>query len=322
MASNEFSAESAEAEMAARDVVRSYNQAYERRAQKSENGAAFAAAEANVLVAIYDVEQAEIGTSYDRGKALDSLTRHTRNVLEKQPDHSPATDTAGYALARAYGVLPLRRPPLEDLEWVLQSGLTAGAVTGLTGSAWRALFLAEAMSSFNWEHLPTAQAQLARWVPYAESKLSGFGAAGAEGSSVSQLARTAFVLTELGRTLGRTALAEASEKALSRIVATQREDGAVPATTATAEPAPTAVIAQFVVAAQAAGITGPANRARAFLLTHRCDREKDLLLTGEEEGRYELSPWVPLALLGASPGPVKQAPAMPRSMRNIFRRRA
>jgi hypothetical protein len=302
------------------DLLRSYEATYERRARKSPERAAFTAEEPNALLGIYQVHEAEARKTTDLDKALETLTMATRVLLEPESAHSPATDMAGYAWARAFGLLPLHHPPSEQIERVLQSGLRAGAVTGLVAAGWRALFLSEALTSLSWEHRPTARAQLERWVTYLEPKATAFTSQGpASAPSFSLAARTAFMLATLGGALGLGTLEELARRGLSLITSHQRDDGSIPVAPGVDAAGSTAVIAQFAAAAYAAGLPAAGNDARGFLLAHRQDRSRKLLLAEDAGQQYELSPWVPLALLGNARAPRDPAQAaVPRRLRDVI----
>src|SRR5947209_1290200 len=153
----------------AADVLQAYLKTLRRRVSASAktNTLAFKNPEPNALLALAEVWQCRSdGGAATGAKALAGLVALTRPLLEQAAEHSAAIDVAGLAWADAYGLLPIRRPPLEQLEWVLQSGRHTRAIKGVIGSAWRAAFLASTCGLLDWEHRPAAEKELARWQAY------------------------------------------------------------------------------------------------------------------------------------------------------------
>ncbi len=268
------------------DVLRGYDAAYERRRRANAGGRLFRNSEANGLAALMTVGASVAGVSARSGReAVASVTALTRRILAREP-HSTATDLAGLAWACAYGRLAIDRPPVEQIEFVLESGNASGTISGAYAAGWRALFLIDAIPLLNWRHRPVAARQLERWMAYATEKALVLADAGHEAIGASQSARIAYVLGQVANRCPSPPLsATASALASSAL---SDEAGA-----------PTAVAAQTALCAYSVGEEDAGSRRLERLLENRLDPARMLLRTGELEQRYELSPWVPLALLRA-----------------------
>ncbi len=278
-------------------ILRAYAGLYERRRVASKYGEVFRGSEANAIAALALVEistaSASLLSPRDPVAALATLTRR---ILVREA-HAPATDIAGVAWARAYGVLAIHHPPLEQLELVLESGNASGAVAGVYAAAWRALFLASALPLFNWHHRPSGMRQLTRWIEYVAPKAAGLTGETAQPLRTSQAARIAYVLAALADIARDRRLQDAASAIADHATAAQRPDGSIggeqPEHT-------TAVAAQVVVAARAVGDEARVNLGLDFLLG-RCLEPRRRLLWALADERLELSPWVPLALVAALP---------------------
>lgn len=170
-------------------ILRAYAGVYERRRLASKDGEIFRNREANAIAALALVETAVASASpLSPRDGVATITSLTRRILVDEP-HAIATDIAGLAWTRAYGVLGVHHPPLEQLEFVLESGNPSGAVTGVYASAWRALFLIEAMPLFNWRHRPVGRRQRTRWLEYLTPKALALTDDGAEPLGISSTGR-------------------------------------------------------------------------------------------------------------------------------------
>src|SRR3954451_24865633 len=151
-------------------VLRSYVGLYRRRAVKGD-GQAFASAEPNALAALA-VQRAATARprNIDGDQAVRLIEDLARQVFAD--GHAAASDIVGHAWADAYGALPLDAPPLEALEAIVVSGAQPGAVGGLYGAVWRALFLASAIPILPAQTRPLAVEQLYRWTDYVRPRVS------------------------------------------------------------------------------------------------------------------------------------------------------
>jgi hypothetical protein len=274
-------------------VLRAYAGVYERRRVASRAGEIFRNSEANAIAALALVQISAAGASpLSRRDSVTTLATLTERILVQEA-HAPATDIAGLAWVSAYGTLEIQHPPLEQIEVVLESGNASGAIAGVYASAWRSVFLATAMSLFNWRHRPVAERQLVRWLEYMTPKAVGISEAETLGTS--QAARIAYVLAALAERTHSERLREAARKIAGQAFAAQRQDGSIEGEQA--ENA-TAVAAQVVVAARAVGDEQIAARGLEYLIGPRLEPRRRLLWAVEADNRFELSPWVPLALVG------------------------
>jgi hypothetical protein len=110
-------------------------------------------------------------------------------------------------------------------------------------------------------------------------------------------ARLAFALAEAGRTAGRDDASDAAAALVSCLEELQRPDGSLPTTSDARDRAPTGQIAQFAVAADAAGRMSSARAAVEFLVDRRGTGDNGLVLSADDVERTESSAWVALALM-------------------------
>ena len=298
-------------------IVAAYLQAYAGRGAGSANRLAFKVPEQNVLLALLYCRQCHARSpAAALSSALDVLKASTEQTLRARGDHSMPVDMTGFVWTEGYGVLAITRPPLEQLEWVFESGSGSGKVRGAFGSAWRALFLAAAMPNLSWRHRPQAQIELSRRLSYLATKLEAIVDQGGQATlSVSLLSRFAYVVGELARFVPDDELLLRARHAIEAAATTaQRSDGSF-SEGQSGDPVPTATVGQFLLAATTLGVDEPAERAMGHLVRDRLDPER--LLMRHDAQRFELSPWVGLAILSrtavAAPSSVQ-----PRRIRGVF----
>lgn len=297
-------------------VLQAYSQNYASRIRKSRQGP-FGADLQNALVGLFYLRRALAQTSTAaRAADVDAIDAVTRRILERGSSHSAPMDIAGYTWAAAWGTLPIAEPPLPHLELVLASGSGGRAVAGVLGSAWRSLFLATAWHLFGAESRRRATVELDRRVGYLRERVPALVDASDLQPRANQVAQVAVPVAELAERLGDADLARAASRLAAFLADEQLPDGSVPAEAETSDGTPTAHVAQFAVGAHALGLTEVRDNALAFLLRHRVARGRNLLQrTGHDDGSYEVSAWVPLALLSASPvAPHRFGPAKPARM--------
>ena len=297
-------------------IVAAYLQAYEGRGAGSANRLAFKAPEQNVLLALLYCRQCHARSpAAALSSALAVLKASTEQTLRARGDHSMPVDMTGFAWTEAYGVLAITRPPLEQLEWVFESGSGSGKVRGAFGSAWRALFLAAAMPNLSWRHRPQAQIELSRRLSYLATKLEGIvDQSGQATLSISMLSRFAYVVGDLLRFVPDDELLLRARRAIEVAATAQHSDGSFSEGEG-GDPVPTATIGQFLLAATTLGIDEPAERAMGHLLRDRLDPER--LLMRHDAQRFELSPWVGLALLSRTAVAAPSA-VQPRRIRGVL----
>jgi hypothetical protein len=264
------------------DVLDAYGDTYAKRS-RVRGGRVFERDEPNSLVALWLSVVARDAKRPPRDDVVEALTQLTSTLLTEAGEHTLSTDITGVAWADAYGVLPVERPPIEQVTFVLLSGAPQGSVHGLLRSAWRSLFLATALPMLNWQHRPAAIAELRRWVAYLQPKVEAIDA---EASELSVTARVAFVLGELAR---RTADAELAVRASDLLRSVAPPEDSWPALT-------TAQLAYVASAAAASGMCELHTSIVGHLLDERVGEKTRLLTVAHEEVRDELTPWVPLAL--------------------------
>ncbi len=286
--------------LAAVDALEAYLKTARRRirAGAEMNALAFKNPEPNALLAVATVWHSRFEGGVSRGnKALADLVALTRPLLEQTSSHNVAIDAAGLAWADAYGLLPIRQPPIEQLEWVLESGTQPRSIKGVIGSAWRAAFLASTYGVLDWQHRPVAEKEIARWQGYLHSKLDGLKSDTAVNDGAYSLpARLAFALGLAGQRLADQRLVSAAESQLASVNARQAADGSFPD-----GDVPSAVLAQLAAANSLIGDTGAACRSWHYLLSERRNGETGLIGVGPASpGRNESSPWVALSLLPAA----------------------
>ncbi|MHB8656838.1 MAG: hypothetical protein ACYC91_02635 [Solirubrobacteraceae bacterium] len=286
--------------ISAADAVAAYRRLFKRRIQAhaKQTTLAFRNPEPNALLALAEVWQCQLSSSPAvHSEGLDNLIALTRPLFEDAPAHHLAIDIAGVAWVDAYGVLPIRQPPLEQLEWVLESGKESRAISGVIGSAWRVAFLASATGLFDWRHRPVAERELVRRATYLRSKVEALTADQTlEPAAFSLQARVAFVLGLAGRRLADERLLDAAGRQLDGLDLGQDPDSSF----RDAE-VPSAVVAQIGAANELLDRSEIAERCRRYLLEQRFNEETSLITVGPGgEARDELSPWVMLALMSAS----------------------
>lgn len=284
------------------EVLWAYLKAYRRRIDVSakRNNLPFKNPEPNGMLALAQVWQSRVDRATATGPdVLAAFVDVTRPLLESAPGHLPAIDIAGVAWADAYGILPIRQPPVEQLEWVLESGRHPRSISGVMGSAWRAAFLASASPLLDWQHRPAAERELERWQAYLHSKLDGVAAAEpVQLGELSLTARLAFAIGLAGQRL-------ADEQMLS---VAQGQLHAVSAMASAHQPdVPAAVLAQVGAAGHLLGDPETAGACCRHLVEHRLNPDTQLIKdTSDSDARDELSPWIILALLvGAGDVPPK-----------------
>lgn len=283
-------------------TLRSYAGLYRRRAQKAD-GQAFSAPEPNALAALV-VQRASAARprDFDGTQTIDVMRGLTRSLLAA--GHSAATDITGLAWSEAYGILPLETPPLETLDAIVVSGAQAGAISGLHGAAWRALFLASAVPLLHAGTRPLAAEQLDRWVDYIRPRLGEMGRKHHAGSAseLSQRARIATVTAELAQRLADAALMRGAITLVKPLLR-RPSDSRIPVIDGVA--LPTGRAAQLSVAAESVGEHRTAHDILDGLLVERFDHQRSLFRVSDgDDQRIETSPWVPLAvasLVGGSP---------------------
>jgi hypothetical protein len=297
-------------------IVDSYLQAYGGRCGASANGLAFKVAEQNVLLGLLRCRHSHVRLPAPTlSSALNTVKAATEQTLGARGEHSMPVDMTGFVWTEAYGVLPIPRPPIEQLEWVFESGSGSGKVSGAFGSAWRALFLAAAMPSLSWRHRPQAQVELIRRMSYLATKLEGVVDQGGQPTlSISLLSRFTYVVGELLRFVSDDELRLRARGAVEAMARRQHGDGSL-REGAGDDPVPTATASQFLLAATILDVQEPAGKAMEHLMRDRLDPQT--LLMRHDQTRFELSPWVGLALVSqiaaTAPPPVE-----PRRVRSVL----
>ena len=297
-------------------IVDSYLQAYAGRCRASANGLGFNTTEQNVLLGLLRCRHSHAGLPAAMlSSALDTVKAATEQVLATRGEHSMPVDMTGFLWTEAYGVLPIPRPPVEQLEWVFESGSGSGKVRGVFGSAWRALFLAAAIPSLSWRHRPQAQVELARRMSYLATKLEGVvDQEGQPALSISLLSRLTYVVGELLRFVADEELRLRARGAVEAMASGQHGDGSLREGVSD-DPVPTATASQFLLAATILGVQEPAGKVMEHLMRDRLDPQA--LLMRHDQKRFELSPWVALALVPYA-AVTAPPPAEPRRVRGVF----
>lgn len=293
------------------DILGEYIDAYRRRARKSKDGSVFERAEADLLVALFHSRRVRGHSESQLQAVVDPLQGATRRALTTQDGHSLTTDLAGFVAWDAYGYLPIPQPPVDQFEWVFDSGQGRGAIRGLFGVGWRVLFLTGALPYLSWPRRAKAEAELGRRLADLGAKLEGAADPAARQLTASQLARLAWVSSELA-TLVPLPFSDLGAR-LDLLAHERFHDVA-----AGSDPLPTGGVAQLVLSAEATGHREAAAQVLDTLIDERLDTERNLLWTQPGSGVYEMSPWVPLALLacvGTAPAPSVR----PRRLRDLLR---
>ncbi len=280
---------------AASAVVDSYVNTYAKRQAASDDGAVFPRDDANALVALL---QLELALATPSRSAKQAALEHIRNLADLVGgEGGPASDLMAYVWARGYGHLPLREPPLEQLERAFESHHT---VRGTVGIAWRTLFLAQACPLFSFEHRAKAELELERRQRHLGEKadalikqrrLDAHAPLHEEG-------RLAYQLAELSRASCSEEPLATARRLIEQVARYQRPDGSFgdPADPS-GDSAATAHLAQILLGASAVGNVETRDRLAHYLLANRVNEERSLLRAAAgEEPKFELSPWVPLAL--------------------------
>lgn len=299
-------------ESVAAQISKAYLAAYERRRTKSKTRGAFPAAEPNALVGLAVVRG--VRGAQDRRQAGSALAAQTHQALEQRSGHSAAGDIAGTAWAEGYGIVPMAGPPLEQIEWTLERGSASGAVRGPVAAAWRACFLATSWPLLGWERRDQALKELNSRLDVLPSRIDTF-ASELSPPTVSLGARLAFPAADAAARAGAVALGAAAARLLDALA--DHLDVRTGSVGAGGEVTSTGIICQVAAAARVAGQTDRADHLIRALLDRRHHRQRHLLLADEgSDERFELSPWVVLAL------PVPPSPAAdagPGHLRSLLR---
>ena len=275
---------------AAEAVVDAYLRMYDRLVR--QRSGIFASELQSALVALVHYRSALRGSAsraalVRRVEAIDAATRH---VLQRTSVHSSATDLAGYVWAATYGALPLAEPPLPQIEWVFVSGAASGAVSGLTGMTWRALFLETSLHLLHYDLRRKAEPERDRHVEAIIKRADAFvdAARSATEAGAASVVQTVPPLADLAHVSG------AGEVSALAAALLEAVPGARPAHL---DATPSARLAQRAAALAAVGKLADAEAIVDYLLACRVDRERQLLHRNADPGLLETSPWVPLALL-------------------------
>lgn len=275
-------------------VLKAYRGAYRKRQAASNDGLVFPTAEGNALVGVLELDAALLTGS--RALRASGWGRIEASLPPAGPEHDLPRDTVGYVVASAYGELPLQEPPLGELRAVLESGSQAGAVKGVFGVAWRAAFLDAALPLLNHEERTIARRELERRIGYLAEHLGSIG----QDERLHEAGRLVHLIGRL-RTGDASELNAQAGAVMERVASRQREDGGFPESGTTNGTAATAHLAQILLGARAAGLGDVAQRTGDYMLENRLDGRRRLLYSSAlDDGRYELSPWVPRALLELS----------------------
>jgi hypothetical protein len=276
-----------------------YLKTYEKRQRKGASGHVFSSAEQNAMTALLLLRAAEAGLpSFSLPRALERVETLTRDPLAKLLEHSVVTDIAGYIWACSFGTLPLDKPPLREVEWALESGRGSGSVRGVFGVAWRCLFLAAAWPYIRFPHRREAGAELRRRLDHLRQRAVEV-AEGATPNTVLrpyERARFALFLGELGTRVDNR-LSVTAHRLLHLAVGS--DDSSTPGLAVPEGLTETAHLAQLALAADIVGEQGLVTSTVDSLLVRRKEGEYLLQTSSEPGARFELSPWVPLALLAA-----------------------
>jgi hypothetical protein len=171
--------------------------------------------------------------------------------------------------------------------------------------------LAVAGPQLNWQTRPRAEAELEKWQDHLVARTHALEAALTGNAATSTLLRFAYLLAEVGRRR-RTQVIEDLAVSFSGSVLEQADVGRLP----------TAQLCQAILVKSAVGDQASANATLEAVVERRLSPTGMLSAGTGVDGRVELSPWVPLALVACgavSPPPVA---ALPERQQPWFRRAA
>lgn len=275
------------------DVALAYDVNYAQRAKRSRKGLTFDVPESDVLVALARATTTgALGEGRADPSAVASIVALTRPALMSS-EHTTASDMAAVAWADTARAYRLAEPPAPQLEHVVVRGATARSSHGLLRGLWRALACAVALPVVRPPHRARSAEQLERWVAYALSKV----ASEVERRPLSEAGRAAYLLGRLAAAHPDPAVADAAARAVAPVLDAVTAGGEV-RDSDSASPT-SAHIAQVALAAGTNGHRQVRDAVVARLLDERGDVERRLVRK-EPGGAYELSAWVPLALVASS----------------------
>jgi hypothetical protein len=267
--------------------------------------------ELNAVAGLFLVRAARARTEAQRRSTLDVIDGLTELPLQHRSKHLPATDITGITWTEAYGVLPVSLPPAELVAWVHESGRRTGAISGVTASAWRTLFLISARHWLNWRGRPHADRELSRRIAYLCDRLPLLREHAHSRERVSSVARQIFLLAAIAQRTESDRLVDGAAELCRLLMEYVEPDGSL--TPDAADRAPTAHALQLALAAQAVGDADGAARVVDTVLATR-GRETGLLHTVDAPiAPIDFNPWVALAAVSVA-HPDTLRPETPRAL--------
>jgi len=281
----------------ASEVVRSYLRTYEKR---QESGSVFPNAEASAMVALAYAESAiATQTLASRRRLLESIEQITGSaVFQDREGH--AIDVVGLAWATGYGYLPIDAPPLDVIERAFDS-MSDRHAKGLFGVAWRTMFLAAAHPLVNAQRRGKLTIELVRRSTYLHQRILAFLDESLEPLAFHETARLAYHAGWLAREHVPNAVelrdtaAQLFAHALSASPFADHQDPD------RRREASTVHVAHLLLGAAANDKCQFKEMLADYMFNERLDEGRWLLrATADDAKRYELSPWVLLAVLQLS----------------------